>query len=93
MSSLKAKIVQQLDRLPENRLQQVFDFVEFLSWRKPEESITVATKLDLEQDAAWLESDLSNLGEYEPYEWATGELEQGSALEIDSDRGIVIIKE
>ncbi|MEO0849563.1 MAG: hypothetical protein AAFY50_24550 [Cyanobacteria bacterium J06648_1] len=54
---------------------------------------TSQTKLDIEQDAGWLETDLSNLGEYEPYEWATGELEQGSALEIDSDRGIVMIKE
>ncbi|MEL6989854.1 MAG: hypothetical protein AAGM29_15515 [Cyanobacteria bacterium J06588_4] len=54
---------------------------------------TSQTQLDIEQDAGWLESDLSNLSEYEPYEWATGELEQGYSLEIDSDRGIVIIKE
>ncbi len=34
MSSLKSKIVQQLDYLPENALKQVLDFVEFVNWRK-----------------------------------------------------------
>lgn len=30
-----------------------------------------------DDDRAWLESDLSRLSEYEPYEWAEGELEAG----------------
>lgn len=96
MSSLKAKIVQHLDELPENILQKVFDYIEFLNWRKENiriESTSVDEKTDLEQDAAWLETDLSNLGEYEPYEWQEGEPNLGIPIEIDLDRGIIVIPE
>ena len=33
MVSLKERIVQKLQNLPENRLREVLDFVEFLSWK------------------------------------------------------------
>jgi hypothetical protein len=66
MSSLKAKIVQQLDCLPDNSLKQVLDFVEFLNWRETTNSEINSTlipeNLD-KKDIAWLETDLSNLGE------------------------------
>jgi hypothetical protein len=97
MSSLKAKIVKQLDYLPDNALKQVSDFIEFLTWRKTADVKLQPTsnneKLDREQDLAWLETDLSNLGEYEPYQWQPGELEQGLPLEIDPAKGVVIIQE
>ncbi|MDJ0535760.1 MAG: hypothetical protein QNJ70_25275 [Xenococcaceae cyanobacterium MO_207.B15] len=97
MSSLKAKIIQQLDYLPHNALKQVLDFVEFLNWRKMENSQAKSTligeDLDKEQDRAWLETDLSNLSEYEPYEWDLGELEEGLPIEIDSQKGIVVVEE
>ncbi|MGK7949276.1 MAG: hypothetical protein AB4368_10865 [Xenococcaceae cyanobacterium] len=87
MSSLKSKIVQQLDYLPENALKQVLDFVEFLNWRKTANSepnsTLVAENLNEKENIAWLETDLSNLGEYEPYEWQPGEIEQGLPIEID----------
>jgi hypothetical protein len=97
MSSIKAKIVKQLDYLPQNALKQVLDFVEFLNWRKIANSELDSTSIDKnsdrEDDIAWLETDLSNLGEYGPYEWQSGELEQGLHIEIDSEKGIVIIEE
>ena len=31
-------------------------------------------------DAGWLESDLSRLGEVEPYDWAEAELDEGQPL-------------
>ncbi|BAY19584.1 hypothetical protein NIES21_54470 [Anabaenopsis circularis NIES-21] len=34
MDSLKEKIVGKLEQLPENKLQEVLYFVEFLEWRK-----------------------------------------------------------
>ncbi|MBD2436299.1 DUF2281 domain-containing protein [Nostoc sp. FACHB-110] len=34
MDSLKEKIVGKLEQLPENKLQEVLNFVEFLEWRK-----------------------------------------------------------
>ena len=97
MSSLKAKIVKQLDSLSDNALQQVSDFIEFLTWRKMAsvelESISNEENLERKQDIAWLETDLSNLGEYEPYEWQTGELETGLAIEIDPEKGVLIVEE
>lgn len=97
MSSLKAKIIEQLDYLPENALKQVLDFVEFLTWRKTansEQNLTLVDEnRDREENVAWLETDLSNLGEYEPYEWQPGELDQGLPVEIDPAKGIVIVQE
>jgi hypothetical protein len=97
MSSLKATIVQQLDYLPDNALKQVLDFVEFLNWRKKTNrrinSELITEKSDKEENIAWLETDLSNLGEYDLYEWQSEELEQGLPIEIDSQKGIVIVEE
>jgi hypothetical protein len=97
MSSLKAKIVRQLDYLPDNVLQQVFDFIEFLTWRKAEYSkeqpTIVEQNSDIERDTAWMATDLSSLGEYEPYEWESGELDEGLPIKIDSNQRVVIIEE
>ena len=97
MSSIKAKIVQQLDDLPENTLKQVLDFIEFLNWRKTTNVQLNSTSNNenfyTEEDITWLETDLSNLGEYELYEWQPGELEQGLPVEIDLQKGIVIVEE
>ena len=41
-------------------------------------------------DKGWLETDLSNLGKHDAYQWQAGELEQGSAVEIDSEQRIII---
>jgi len=46
MPSLKEKITENLDRLPESMLNEVFDFIEFLTWKtsgqKEEPLLTVA---------------------------------------------------
>lgn len=36
-----------------------------------------------DEDIAWMESDLSRLGEYEPYDWAEGELEDESPVRYE----------
>ncbi len=43
-----------------------------------------------DEDGAWLESDLSRLGEFEPYEWAEGELEEGALVRYEPGVGPVI---
>lgn len=62
MNSLKAKIVKQLDSLSDNALQQVSDFIEFLTWRKMTgvelESISNEENLERKQDITWLETDI-----------------------------------
>ncbi len=97
MSSLKAKIVKQLDYLPDDALKQVSVFIDFLTWRKTADlelkSTSSAKNLETKEDITWLETDLSNLGEYEPYEWQAGELEQGLAVEIAPEKGVLIVEE
>lgn len=41
-----------------------------------------------DEDVAWMESDLSRLGEYEPYDWAEGELEDESPVRYEPGRGL-----
>lgn len=90
MSSIKDKIVQQLDYLPDNVLKQVSEYIDFLTWRK---TADVDRNSASEQDSDWLEKDLSNLGKHEPYEWQGLEIEQGIPIKVDSEKGIIIIEE
>lgn len=41
-----------------------------------------------DEDIAWMESDLSRLGEYGPYEWAEGELEDETPVRYEPGRGL-----
>jgi hypothetical protein len=43
-----------------------------------------------DEDIAWMESDLSRLGEYEPYEWTEGELEDEAPVRYEPGRGLRI---
>lgn len=43
-----------------------------------------------EEDTAWMESDLSRLGEFEPYEWTEGELEDETPVRYEPGRGLRI---
>jgi hypothetical protein len=94
MDSLKEKIAEKLEHLPETALQEVLDFVDFLAWRKTnrQESSSSATDNE-EQDTAWLETDLSNLGSYEPYDWQPGEIGEGLPVRYIPGIGVVIVEE
>ncbi|MBD2514466.1 hypothetical protein H6G93_05490 [Nostoc sp. FACHB-973] len=97
MNFLQAKILEKLERLTENAQQQVLDFVEFLEWRKDncqESQLSVVSEeLDEESDMGWLETDLSNLGSYEPYDWQPGELEKGLPVKYVPEMGVVIVEQ
>ena len=45
-----------------------------------------------DDDIAWMESDLSRLGEFEPYEWAEGELEDETPVRYEPGRGLRMAK-
>ena len=45
-----------------------------------------------DEDIAWMESDLSRLGEFEPYEWAEGELEDETPVRYEPGRGLRVAK-
>ncbi len=45
-----------------------------------------------DEDIAWLESDLSRLGEIEPYVWAEGELEDETPVRYEPGQGLRVAK-
>jgi hypothetical protein len=97
MDSLKEKIVEKLESLPEIALQEVLEFLDFVVWRnrnRENSSLSVSgDDLREEQDAAWLETDLSNLGSYDPYDWEPGEMGEGVPVKYVPGMGVVIVEE
>ena len=85
MTALRDKISEKLQDLPEVNLQEALDFIEFLIWKGNK---TRAANSQTEnavvthEDRAWLETDWSNLGSYEPYDWQPGEREVGAAVTV-----------
>ena len=45
-----------------------------------------------DEDVAWMEGDLSRLGEFEPYEWAKGELEDETPVEYEPGSGLRVAR-
>lgn len=96
MDSLKQQIVQKLERIPEEALQQVLDFVAFLEWRRENHKQLLSVKSEdspQEDDAQWLETDLSNLDSYDAYDWQPGELNEGLPVKYYPGKGVVIVEE
>jgi len=58
---------------------EITDFLEFVPDPEPEQ-------MD-QETKAWLESDLSRLGEVDAYEWAEGEAEEGEVLHYVPGQG------
>ena len=94
MNAEKIRLIQRIDRLPDSLIKPVFDFVDFLLWRQKAGSEDAALTEDgpNAEDLAWLNSDLSILGAYEPYEWAEGELEEGKPITYVLGKGFVIVE-
>ncbi len=94
--TLRERIFEKIERLPETTLVEVLDFVEFVEWRKFKNRETRVSEsnqdVQLEEDIAWLDSDLSNLGSYEPYDWQPGELEAGLPIKYIPGQGVVIVE-
>ncbi len=42
------------------------------------------------EDRTWLDNDLSRLGEFEPYEWEEGELEEGEPVSYAPGVGVFV---
>ena len=96
-NSLKDKIFEKLERFPEATLVEILDFLEFLEWRR-QKIIRISVSEDTEnlqtaEDVGWLDSDLSRLDSYEPYDWQPGELEAGLPVKYIPGKGLVIIEE
>lgn len=53
----------------------------------------LAQALDRQGDHGWMESDLSRLGEIEPYEFQEGDFEKGDPVRFVPGHGYVVIEE
>ena len=83
MNQLRNKVVQRLEVIPDDKLQEVLSFLNYLVWQ--------SHNPQTQEDIDWLESDLSSLEKYEPYEWQEGELEGGIPVKFIAETGKVKI--
>jgi hypothetical protein len=79
MNAIKNEIVQRLEIIPDDKLREVLSFLNYLVWQteNPRD----------QEDTDWLESDLSGLDNYEPYEWQEGELQEGLPVKFIAETG------
>lgn len=50
----------------------------------------IRRELESGLDRAWMESDLSRLGEFEPYEWGEGEIEEEKPVRYELGAGLFV---
>ena len=81
MTTLRTQVVQSLEVIPDERLDEVLDFLNSLLHPK-ETSQT-------QQDRDWLESDLSGLESYNAYELQEGECQQGLPVKFVAERDTI----
>lgn len=70
MTELRDKISEKLQVLPDVDLREALDFIKFLIWKgrntrtvaQPENAVVTT------EDRTWLETDVSHLGYYDPYD-------------------------
>ena len=83
MNTLRTQVVQSLEVIPDERLGEVLDFLNYL--------VRPQTNPQTQQDRDWLESDLSSLESYDAYEWQEGELEEGLPVKFVAETGNIEI--
>jgi hypothetical protein len=83
MTTLRTQVVQSLEVIPDERLDEVLDFLNNL----PQSKENPRTQ----QDRDWLESDLSGLESYDAYEWQEGELQEGLPVKFVAETGDIEI--
>lgn len=83
MNTLRNKVVQRLEIIPDDKLPEVLSFLNYLVWQ--------SENFQTQEDKNWLESDLSGLENYEPYEWQEGELQEGLPVKFIAETGEIKI--
>lgn len=83
MNTLRTQVVQSLEVIPDERLGEVLDFLNYL--------VRPQANPQTRQDSDWLESDLSGLESYDTYEWQEGELEEGLPVKFVAETGNIEI--
>ncbi|MDP5339101.1 MAG: hypothetical protein NWQ28_11075 [Nodularia sp. (in: cyanobacteria)] len=83
MNTIRSKVVQRLEVIPDDKLPEVLSFLNYLVWQ--------SENLQTQEDTDWLKSDLSGLENYEPYEWQEGELQEGIPVKFIAETGKIQI--
>jgi hypothetical protein len=83
MNTIRTQVVQSLEVIPDERLDEVLDFLNSLLQSKENPRT--------QQDRDWLESDLSGLESYDTYEWQEGELGEGLPVKFVVETGDIEI--
>jgi hypothetical protein len=83
MNLLRQQIAQRLEVIPNDKLKDVLSFLNYLTWQND--------NVRSQEDTDWLENDLSNLENYEPYEWEEGELQEGFPVKFIAETGKIEI--
>jgi len=83
MNTIRNEIAQRLGVIPDHKLREVLNFLNYLLWQ--------TENLHTQEDTDWLESDLSGLDNYEPYEWQEGELQEGLPIKFIAETGKIEI--
>ena len=76
--------------LPEEVAGEVLDFAEFLRARRGGAQLATDAGPTAE-DRAWLDADLSRLGELEPYDWGPDGPPKGKPITWDGERQAFVI--
>jgi hypothetical protein len=83
MNTIRNEIAQRLDVIPDDKLREVLNFLNYLVWQTENHRT--------QEDIDWLESDISGLDNYEPYEWEEGELQEGLPVKFIAETGEIEI--
>ena len=83
MNTIRNEIAQRLDVIPDDKLREVLNFLNYLVWQTENHRT--------QEDIDWLESDISGLDNYEPYEWQKGELQEGLPVRLIAGTGKIEI--
>jgi hypothetical protein len=76
----KDRLTQLIDEVPEGMAAEILDFAERLRAKGEPEGLTA-------EDRAWLDADLSRMGELEPYDWGGTDPLAGEKLTWDAKTG------
>ena len=83
MNTIRNEIAQRLGIIPDDKLREVLNYLDYLLWQTENPRT--------QEDTDWLESDLSGLDNYEPYEWQEGELQEGLPVKFIAETGRIEI--
>ncbi|MDB5101501.1 MAG: hypothetical protein JWM80_5922 [Cyanobacteria bacterium RYN_339] len=88
----KDRLKRLIDELPDAAAGELLDFAEFLRAKQARAGMSGdQTNGPGDEDCAWLDADLSRMGEAEPYEWGDADPLAGETVSWDARAGAVIV--